>query len=212
MSGTDQGRLHEIIKEDSNMATDVKSENLVLRLWFLMHRDVGLFRLCEDQAYGEKGLTMEQFTVLAAVKQIGPPAGIIQIAKWIGRSPNSITMIVDRMVKAGLVRRTRDRTDRRMVNVTPTSKAENLFALAIPAGWKFINKVMSPLSQEDRLTFARLLEAIRYEAFEYLNPGENIKAMVAGDDKSHIKMAERLFHDVMLSAPQGKRHVGKKKL
>jgi DNA-binding MarR family transcriptional regulator len=194
------------------MVTNLTSQNVILRLWFLMHRDVGLFRLCEDQAYGEKGLTMEQFTVLAAVKQIGPPAGIMEIAKWIGRSPNSISMIIDRMVKAGLVKRTRDRIDRRVVNVTPTSKAENLFALAIPAGWKFINEVMSPLSQEDRQTFARLLETVRYETLNYLNPGQDIEEMVADDDKSHIKMAERLFHDVMLSAPQGKRQVGKKRL
>ena len=192
------------------MATNVKSENLVLRLWFLMHRDVGLFRLCEDQAYGEKGLTMEQFTVLAAVKQLGPPAGIVEIAKWIGRSPNSISMIIDRMVKAGLVRRTRDRIDRRIVHVTPTSKAENLFELAIPVGWRFINNVMSPLSQEDRQTFARLLETIRHEAFQYLNPGENIEAMVADDDRSHMKMAERLFHDLMLSTPHPKGQAGKK--
>jgi DNA-binding MarR family transcriptional regulator len=212
MSGTDQESRHEIIKEDPNMATDVRSENLVLRLWFLMHRDVGLFRLCEDQAYGEKGLTMEQFTVLAAVKQIGPPAGIIEIAKWIGRSPNSISMIIDRMVKARLVKRTRDRIDRRVVNVTPTSKAENLFELAIPVGWKSISKVMSPLSQEDRQTFARLLETIRYEAFEYLNPGGDVEAMVTDDDKSHIKMAERLFHDVVLSDPQRKRQAGKQRL
>jgi DNA-binding MarR family transcriptional regulator len=212
MSGTDQGHFHEITKEDPNMARDVKSENLVLRLWFLMHRDVGLFRLCEDQAYGEKGLTMEQFTVLAAVKQIGPPAGIIEIAKWIGRSPNSISMIIDRMLKAGLVRRTRDRTDRRMVNVTPTSKAEDLFRLAIPAGWTFISKVMSPLSQEDRQTLARLLETIRREAWDYLNPGGDIEAMAADDDKTHVKMMERLFQDARLSNPQRKRQAGRKGL
>jgi len=192
------------------MAIDMKSANLVLRLWFLMHRDVGLFRLCEDQAYGEKGLTMEQFTVLAAVKQIGPPAGIIEIAKWIGRSPNSISMIIDRMVKAGLVKRTRDRIDRRVVNVTPTTKAEDSFRQAIPAGWEFIQTIISPLSQADRHTLARLLETIRYEAFKYLNPTEDIQAMAANDDKSHSKMMERLFHDAIVSGSQSKRETSKK--
>jgi DNA-binding MarR family transcriptional regulator len=192
------------------MAIDLKSANLVLRLWFLMHRDVGLLRLCEDQAYGEKGLTMEQFTVLAAVKQIGRPAGIIEIAKWIGRSPNSISMIADRMVKAGLVRRTRDKIDRRVVHVTPTSKADELFGLAIPAGWEFIHKIMSPLSDADRHTLARLLETVRYETFKYLNPGEDIEAMVANDDKGHTKMMERLFHDAMVSTTQPKRQTGNK--
>jgi len=192
------------------MAIDMKSANLVLRLWFLMHRDVGLFRVCEDQAYSKKGLTMEQFTVLAAVKQIGPPAGVIEIAKWIGRSPNSISMIVDRMVKAGLVRRTRDKIDRRMVNVTPTSKADDLFRLAVPGGWEFIHKIMSSLSEADRHTLARLLETLRYETLKYLNPGEDIEAMVATDDKSHMKMMERLFHDAILATPQAKRQAGKK--
>jgi DNA-binding MarR family transcriptional regulator len=193
------------------MTVDMKSANLVLRLWFLMHRDVGLFRQGEDQAYGEKGVTMEQFTVLAAVKQIGPPANIIEIAKWIGRSPNSISMIIDRMVKAGLVRRTRDKKDRRLVNVTPTSKAENSFRQATPAGWEFINKIMLPLSEADRRTLVRLLETIRHETLKYLNPGEDIEAMVANDDKSHTKMMERLFHDAILSTPQAKRQSGKKK-
>ena len=188
----------------------MKSANLVLRLWFLMHRDVGLFRVCEDQAYSKKGLTMEQFTVLAAVKQIGPPAGVIEIAKWIGRSPNSISMIVDRMVKAGLVRRTRDKIDRRMVNVTPTSKADDLFRLAVPEGWEFIQRIMSSLSEADRHTLARLLETLRYETLKYLNPGEDIEAMVATDDKSHMKMMERLFHDAILATPQAKRQAGKK--
>jgi DNA-binding MarR family transcriptional regulator len=193
------------------MTVDVKSENLVLRLWFLMHRDVGLFRRCEDQAYGEKGLTMEQFTVLSAMKYIGHPARPTDIAEWIGRTPNTISMIVDRMVKAGLVRRTRDRVDRRVVNVTATSKAENLFKQAIPAGWEFIHKVMLPLSEADKHTLARLLETMRHEALDYLNPGEDIEAMTVNDDKSHVKMMERLFHDAMLSTPQAKRQSGKKK-
>jgi DNA-binding MarR family transcriptional regulator len=192
------------------MATDVKSDNLVLRLWFLMHRDVGLFRRCEDEAYGEKGLTMEQFTMLAAMKYIGPTASPSDLAQWIGRTPNTVSMIVDRMVKAGLVKRTRDRKDRRVVRVASTEKADDAFRRAIPAGWEFIHKVMSPLSQADRQTLARLLETIRYEALDYLNPGEDIEALVVDDDKSHIKMAERLFHSTIVSASQGKRQAGKK--
>jgi DNA-binding MarR family transcriptional regulator len=210
MSGTNQRSLNEVIKEDPNMAIDMKSENLVLRLWFLMHRDVGLFRRCEDQAYGEKGLTMEQFTVLAAMKYIGHTASPSDIAEWIGRTPNTISMIIDRMVKAGLVKRTRDRKDRRVVRVVATKKADDAFGRAIPASWEFIHKIMLPLSQTDRQTLARLLETIRYETLGYLNPGGDIEAMVLSDDKSHIKMMERLFHDAVLSTSQGKRQAGKK--
>jgi len=192
------------------MTVDVKSQNLVLRLWFLMHRDYRLLVRCENQIYGEKGLTMEQFSVLAAMKYIRHPVRPIDVSKWIGRTPNSVSMIIDRMVKAGLIKRTRDRIDRRVVHLAATSKGENALKLAIPASWEFIQKIMLPLSQADRHIFARLLEAVRYETLNYLNPGEDIKAMVGDDDKNHLKMVERLFHDALPSTPQATSQSGKK--
>jgi DNA-binding MarR family transcriptional regulator len=62
-----------------------------------------------DQILAEHGLTMEQYLVLATVKYHDAPIRITDIARWLERSTNSITMIVDRMVKAGLLRRVRDR-------------------------------------------------------------------------------------------------------
>jgi DNA-binding MarR family transcriptional regulator len=47
-------------------------------------------------------------------------------------------MLIDRMVKAGLVRRTRDRKDRRVVTVFMTEKGKTAVEPAIPAGWEFI--------------------------------------------------------------------------
>jgi DNA-binding MarR family transcriptional regulator len=192
------------------MMVDVKSQNLVLRLWFLMHRDYRLLVHCEDQIYGEKGLTMEQFTVLAAMKYLCDPVRPTDVAEWIGRSTNSVSMIIDRMVKAGLVGRKRDRIDRRVVHLVATSKGENALKLAMPAAWEFIQKIMLSMSQADRHTFARLLETLRYETLNYLNPGKDIEAMVANDDKRHLNMTERLFHDTLLSTPQAKRQSGKK--
>ena len=183
----------------------------VLKSWRQIYQTDNLLRQCQDEICGGYGLTVEQYAVLIVLNYAGGSARITDIARWLIRSTNSITMIVDRMVKAGLVKRTRDRVDRRVVNVTPTSRAENSFKLAIPAGWEFIHKIMLPLSEADRHTLARLLETIRYEALNYLNPREDIQAMVVNDDKSHIKMMERLFHDALLSTPQAKHQSGKRK-
>lgn len=194
------------------MTVDVKSQNLVLRLWFLMHRDYRLLVNCEDLIYGEKGLTMEQFSVLAAMKYMRDPVRVTDVGKWIGRGTNTMSMMIDRMVKAGLVRRTRDRIDRRTVHLATTSKGEDALKLAMPRAWEFVQKIMLPLSEADRHTFARLLEALRYETLNYLNPGKDIEAMVVNDDKRHLNMTERLFHDAVLSTPQAKRQGRKKKL
>jgi len=74
------------------------------------------------------------------------------------------------MVKAGLVRRTRDRKDRRVVTVSLTSKGVAAVEPAIPAGWEFIHEVLSPLSHNDQRSFASMLETVKCELTGYLNP------------------------------------------
>jgi DNA-binding MarR family transcriptional regulator len=52
-------------------------------------------------------------------------------------------MMVDRMVKADLLRRLRDRKDRREVRLVITSKGETALKPATLAGWEFIQKIRS---------------------------------------------------------------------
>jgi DNA-binding MarR family transcriptional regulator len=69
-----------------------------------------------------------------------------------------MSMLVDRMVKAGLVRRTRDRKDRRAVFVSLTNKGDEAIGPAIPAGWEFVKKLVSPVSYDDQRVLADTLE------------------------------------------------------
>jgi len=187
------------------MTINFEDGNLILRLWYVSHRTRALLKTCEDQIYGEYNLTTEQYAVLVAIRHIGSPARPTDIARWLGRSTNSISMIVDRMVKAGLLRRVRDRSDRRVVNVSITSKAENALKPAILAGWEFIQKITSSLTREDKHTFIRLHDTLRYEIFTYLNPGVNVKEMAINDDESHANLMERLIQYALPSTPEAKR-------
>lgn len=97
-----------------------------------------------------------------------------ELASYMERSPNSVSMLVNRMDKAGLVKRTRDRKDRRVVNVTLTSKGERALEPAAPAGWELVQKVLSPLSEGDKHALAGLLETVKCECLGYLNPGADV--------------------------------------
>lgn len=142
----------------------VNSENLV----FIIHQTHDMLRSCEDKVFGEEGLTTEQYSVLTAIKFLDAPVRITDVALRLVRSTNSVSMIVDRMVRAGLLRRTRDRNDRRTVFVTITSKAEALLETARPAGQEFIQKILSPLSYEDKQDILEPLLKVQHEASEYL--------------------------------------------
>ena len=143
-------------------------ENPDKGVWVLLRQVHNLVSRCEDQVFSKHGLTTEQHGVLMAIKHINGPVRITDIARWLDRSVNSVSMIVDRMVKAGLLRRTRDRKDRRTVFVTITSKAEKAYIPATVAGWELVQEILSSLSDEDKLTLVKLLETIRDKTYEYL--------------------------------------------
>jgi DNA-binding MarR family transcriptional regulator len=151
------------------MKVNSEAESTVLRLWLLLPRVGDALALCQDSVFGKYGITTEQWRVLVCIKSRGP-LRLVDLASMIERSPNSMSMIVDRMVKASLVRRTRDRKDRRTVFVSMTDKGKEAVEPAAPAGWEFIHKVLSPLSYDDQRALASMLETIKCELVAYLNP------------------------------------------
>jgi MarR family 2-MHQ and catechol resistance regulon transcriptional repressor len=192
------------------MTVNLELNRLALRAWFLSHRTHELLRKCEDKVYGKYNLTTEQYTMLAIIKYLGGPVRITDIARWSGRSTNSISMIIDRMFKAGLVKRARDRKDRRAVFVTITSKAENALEPATRAGLEFIQATLSPLSDEEKRTFINLHEVVKHKALEYLNPGEDIDEMQRSEVTSQANLVERLVQYISPSTPKAKRRGGGK--
>jgi DNA-binding MarR family transcriptional regulator len=193
------------------MTVNFESEKLVLRLWYMTHRTCDWLGRCEDQVFGEYGLTTEHYAVLSTIKYLDEPVRITDIARWLERSTNSVSMIVDRMVKAGLLKRVRDRSDRREVHVTITSKGEAALKPAVLAGREFIGKILSPISSEDRHTLLSLLEMLKYEAFKYLHPGADIEEMRRNEITGQANLVERLVQYTSLSTPRAKRQGSKKK-
>jgi len=163
-----------------------------------------------DQLFRKYNISTEQYEVLVSIKYLSDRVNITDIASWLRRSTNSVSMIVDRMVKAGLVRRIRDKSDRRVVYVVITSKGENILELASPACWETIKEILSPLSYEDRRTFVSLFEMVNYKALEYLNPGEDIEEMVRNRAERHAKLMERLPPYARITTPEAKCQRGEK--
>ena len=196
------------------MAMNSESGNTVMKLWLLMHRVHDALVLCEDSLFREYGLTMEQFGLLATLKGSGGSLRPVDLALLLERSPNSVSMLVDRMVKAGLVRRTRDRKDRRTVNVALTSKGEKALGSAMPAGWEFIQKTLSRLAYEDKHTLADLLETMKCEFLAYLKP-EVDRAVISKNSVTNrpdlYKTYQRVMRDVLPSGPDAESQVAKRK-
>ncbi|MCK5434702.1 MAG: winged helix-turn-helix transcriptional regulator, partial [Dehalococcoidales bacterium] len=169
-----------------------------------------ILMLCEDSIFAEYGITTEQFSVLAAVKSRDGSLRPTDLAYLLERSPNSISMLIDRMVKAGLVKRTRDRRDRRVVNVSLTSKGENALKPAMPASWEFIQKILSPIPYEDIYALANQLETVKCELLGYLNPEMDMTEITKNSITNQPRLYERMIKNIFPSGYKARLQSGKK--
>jgi DNA-binding MarR family transcriptional regulator len=189
------------------MTPNSKAENTVSRLWFMIHRTHNMLKACEDQVLSKHKITTEQYVVLVAIKYLGSHVRPTDVARSLAHSPNSVSMIVDRMVKGGLLRRIRDRRDRRVVFLIITSTGEKILKPAVAAGWEFVQKVLSPLSSGDREAFLKLLLTVQYEACKQLNPGFDGEETSKNKGGCHDNLAEDLNLRTLASTsePEGRR-------
>jgi DNA-binding MarR family transcriptional regulator len=193
------------------MPIKFKFGNIDKGVWVALRQTHNLVSRCEDQVFAERGITTEQHSVLMVVKHIDGPVRPTDIARWLDRSVNSVSMIIDRMVKAGLVKRVRDKKDRRTVFVTLTSKAEKAYVLASVAGWELIQEILSPLSDKDKRTLIKLLETLRDKTYDYLGSGEVAEEVMRSGTGNIAQFMKQATKYKLPSTPEAKRRGGKKK-
>ena len=150
-------------------------DNPLLKTWLLIHQTYNLVLRCEDAVFAKEGLTTEHHSVLMAIKFIGSQATVTDVARWLDRKANTISLLADRMEKRGLLRRARDLRDRRLVRLVMTTEGEEVFERATIAGWELVQQMLSSLSEKEQLVLSDLLEVVRQRAFEYLSPGETME-------------------------------------
>ena len=163
-----------------------------LKAWMLLHRirDHGFY--LQDRICSEHGLTVEQYTVLVAIKYHDAPVTMTDIGRWMGHPVNTVSMLADRMFNAGLLDRHRDLPDRRRVRVTVTKKGEEAFKQATPAAWSFIEATMSSLSQEEKDTLIRLPEKVRNGELQHYRPDDDARISGGYETSDVPRLIERL--------------------
>ncbi|MGB5925470.1 MAG: MarR family transcriptional regulator [Dehalococcoidia bacterium] len=195
------------------MPIKFKFNNLDKGAWILLRQVPNLLSRCEDRVFSEYEITRERHGVLMAMKHIDGPVRPTDVARWLDLSVNSVSMIIDRMVKAGLVKRVRDRKDRRTVFLTITSKAEKAYVLASVAGWELIQEILAPLSDKDKRTLIKLLETLRDKTYDYLGSGEVAEEVKVRRDEvgNMAQLMKQAAKYKSLSTPAAKRQGGRKK-
>ena len=198
------------------MTVSTEQEKTVVRLLLLLSRAGDALNLCLDLVSSRYGISNEQGRLLSVINSRGPMRPV-DIATVLERAPNSMSMLVDRMVKAGLVRRTRDRKDRRAVFVSLTNKGNEAVEPAIPAVWEFMNRFLSVVSYDEQRALADTLETLKCELYSYLNPemdkAEIIKKSLTKDPNVYRRMLKVFLpagYELKLNRGEKGKTVGRK--
>ena len=157
------------------MASSFVVNKLKHTVWVLWHHTYDLIIKSEEARFGKAGLSHQKFVILLAIECMDDPVTITDLARWMGRNTNSISMIADRMEGNGLVKKTRDLPDRRSSHLVLTRKGKEKLVEATKIGWGLIERLTSCLSEEELEVFARLIWKLREKALEELAPGKTIE-------------------------------------
>jgi MarR family 2-MHQ and catechol resistance regulon transcriptional repressor len=94
-------------------------------------------------------LTPSQFGVLEALYQ-GGPQSLAALARQILKSSGNLTLVVAKLQKSGLVRRSAGGRNRRSTTIALTAKGRNLVTTILPGYGAAIVSVMSRLSPAEQ--------------------------------------------------------------
>jgi DNA-binding MarR family transcriptional regulator len=127
-------------------------------LWLLFtHTRYAIFRAreLELQRYG---ITPEQVSLLFVVQALGKEAKPAALSRQLLRQPHTVSAIVERMEKRGLVNKVRDLDRKNLIRVAITDKGHKAFEQSTKRGP--IHRIMGELNQEEKKKFRQYLETI----------------------------------------------------
>jgi DNA-binding MarR family transcriptional regulator len=118
-------------------------------------------QICLERLFRTRGLTASQYNVLRILRGEGKPLPILEIAGRTVTVVPGITGLIDRLEKAGLVRRERSAEDRRVVFVDITPEARALLAELDEPLLALHRELLGHLSEKELRGLIRLLEKAR---------------------------------------------------
>jgi len=129
---------------------------------FLDHARYMIFRLREKEL-AQVGLTPEQAQVLDIIYEAGGSTSINTIVRVTQRQHNSMSTLITRMTRQGLVRKARTRRDKRVYRVTLTEKGTTAY-LGKPK--ELFSQVFSSLSENEINELTNYLKRIYVHVYE----------------------------------------------
>lgn len=152
-------------------------EDRIFNSWILFHQSYDSMLQCQEKVCSTYGLTSKQHATLITIKELPKPVTIKDLADCFDRDSTSITFIIDRLEKTGLVTRVRDLKDRRSLRVAVTPKGNILLKKAAHAVYELAKDIMTTLSPQELSTLIGLMEKLQERTYKYREVKDQVKVI-----------------------------------
>jgi MarR family 2-MHQ and catechol resistance regulon transcriptional repressor len=124
-------------------------EKDALEVYIKLSRAAGAVEAGINYHLKDYGLTSSQFGVLEALYHLGP-LHQHELATKILKSSGNLTLVIDNLVKRGLVERERDRTDRRCITICLTEAGNQLIGDIFPRHVERVVDIIGVLTPDEQ--------------------------------------------------------------
>ena len=152
--------------KDYGAVTQHPYEDEDLRLWRWLHETRHAIHRARTKELRKYKINTVQSHVMFIILALGDKATPTQIGRYLFRESNSISELLKRMQKDGLIRKFRDLRKRSMIRLELTDKG--LRAHNKTTGFESIHDIISVLSEEERKHLLSSLEKLWYRALDEL--------------------------------------------
>jgi DNA-binding MarR family transcriptional regulator len=136
-------------------------------LWILLSRVYHLIAMLRKLELSKYDILPVQSYILFIIKALGNETNPSNISEYVYQQRSSISDILNRMVKEGLIRKTNKTRGKKRVIVTLTAKGEK--ALTLSKNREYLHKVMSSLTDSKKRQLESALEILRDNAVNELS-------------------------------------------
>ena len=131
------------------------TEKLALEVYIKLSRATEMVETRINCRLKDYHLTLSQFGVLEALYHLGP-LHQYELAGKVLKSSGNLTLVIDNLVKQGLVERGRDAADRRCLTIGLTEAGRQLISDMFPSHVGYVVEAMGVLTPEEQQHLAAL--------------------------------------------------------
>jgi DNA-binding MarR family transcriptional regulator len=136
-----------------------KIEDKEYDIWILLSRVYHLIAMLRKLELSKYDILPVQSYILFIIKALGDAPTPSRISEYVYQQRSSISDILNRMEKEGLIKKTSNSGSKKRVIVTLTEKGEK--ALALSKNREYLHKIMSSLTEEQKKQVESGLEILR---------------------------------------------------